>query len=366
MRSCASNGTDQLFTPSVEQQQPDIWPYREDEAGRRWARQAEAGIELDLNDTIAADPPFREGRDDAIFDEAGRRIAWPWEPASYFAKLPKLPPHRSDVLVRRGIDAATVDGQMGRNTTGVKAWHLFCEAEGLSASRALDPNACLERKLLEEQLCMRFCATIVQDRAITTKTMATYFGQVQGWHGRAFGVKLCAGLKLNRLPAMLKGLRRILGDESRAVRRGIAPQALSMAFARVLDPANPVHANIRAALAFALQGLLRGSEFAVDEGKPVDFARHLTRKDVRVITQEQLVVMTLPCKNMRHLNGKTVPLAIGAGGRFIDAVWEMNNLLRVDPSPKGLAATTPLFCDPATNKPLRTGCLRSCVGSQLS
>ena len=47
-----------------------------------------------------------------------------------------------------------------------------------------------------------------------------------------------------------------------------------------------------------------------------------------------LVVMMRPCKNMRHLSGKTVPLAIGAGGSFIDAVWEMNNLLRVDPVPE--------------------------------
>ena len=363
-RSASSSG-DPLFERIVDQQQPEVWPYGDAEADRRWARQAEAGIERDLRDAIEADPPFREGRNDAIIDENGRRIVWPWESSSSFEELPRLPPHRSDALVQRGINASTVDGQMGRSTTGVKAWHLFCEAEGLSASRALDSNASLERKLLEEQLCMRFCATIVQDRAIAPKTMATYFGQVQGWHGRAYGVKLCAGLKLNRLPAMLKGLRRILGDESRAVRRGIAPQALSMAFERVLDPANPVHANIRAALALALQGLLRGSEFAIDEGKTVDFARHLTRKDVRVLTREQLVVMMLPCKNMRHLNGKTVPLAIGAGGQFIDAVWEMNNLLRVDPTPEGKAATTPLFRDPATNTPLRTGYLRKITAQLL-
>ena len=37
--------------------------------------------------------------------------------------------------------------------------------------------------------------------------------------------------------------------------------------------------------------------------------------------------MMRPSKNMRHLSGKTVPLAIGAGGEFNDAVWEMNNLL---------------------------------------
>ena len=68
--------------------------------------------------------------------------------------------------------------------------------------------------------------------------------------------------------------------------------------------------------------------------------------------------MMRPCKNMRHLNGKTVPLAVGAGGNFIDAVWEMNNLLRVDPIPASRMAKTPMFRDPATNDALRSGAMR--------
>ena len=135
---------------------------------------------------------------------------------------------------------------MGRLTTGVKAWHTFCNAEGMHPQRALDPNASLEVKLMEEQLCMRFCATMVQDRKIKPRTMATYFSQVQGWHARQTGVKLCAGLKLNRLPEMLKGLVRILGETPQWVRRGIAPQALRRAFDLLLDPLNAKDANIRA------------------------------------------------------------------------------------------------------------------------
>ena len=42
-----------------------------------------------------------------------------------------------------------------------------------------------------------------------------------------------------------------------------------------LDPAVSAHANIRAVLALALQGLLRGSELNVDEGKAVNPKRHL-------------------------------------------------------------------------------------------
>ena len=107
---------------------------------------------------------------------------------------------------------------------------------------------------------------------------------------------------------MVKGLKRIFGDQPCAVRRGIAPQALKKAFDIILDPSDPAHANIHAALALALQSLLRGAEFALDKGKAVDFNQALTRADVRVCTTEQLVVMMCPCKNMRHLSGKTVSL----------------------------------------------------------
>ena len=40
------------------------------------------------------------------------------------------------------------------------------------------------------------------------------------------------------------------------------------------------------------------------------------------------------------------------GGKFIDAVEEVTNMLRVDPTPAGKGTSTPLFRDPSTNKPL--------------
>jgi hypothetical protein len=46
---------------------------------------------------------------------------------------------------------------------------------------------------------------------------------------------------------------------------------------------------------------------------------------------------------MQHLSGKTVPLIIGGGGVFIDAVAEMNRLLEIDPVAADVAAHTPLF-----------------------
>ena len=63
--------------------------------------------------------------------------------------------------------------------------------------------------------------------------------------------------------------------------------------------------------------------------------------------------MMLLCKNMRHLNGKTVPLVIGGGGGLVDAAWEVANMLRVDPVGSADKGSTPLFRDPATNQPRR-------------
>eukprot|EP00966_Prymnesium_polylepis_P282508 6527734-Prymnesium_polylepis.1 len=56
-----------------------------------------------------------------------------------------------------------------------------------------------------------------------------------------------------------------------------------------LDPAYPEHANIRAALSLALEGLLRGAEFTADGA--FDAGRDLTRADVLSLTGERLVVM---------------------------------------------------------------------------
>ena len=213
---------------------------------------------------------------------------------------------------------------------------------------------------------MRFVCALVKDRGVAVGTAACYFGQVQGWHAKEHGVKLAAGIKLSRLLAMLKGLRRIVGEAPRVVRRGIAPGALRKAMDLLLNPAVPAHANIRAALATALQGLLRSAEYACDAGVKWNPVKHLSRADITECSEERLVLMMLPCKNMRHLTGKTVPLIIGAGGQLIDAVAEVRNMLAVDPVSPQLAKSTPLFRDPASNEPLRTSHVRDMVRGMMS
>ena len=275
-----------------------------------------------------------------ITDEKGALVDWPWETSPRRCTGGKRRRHRLDDVIIQGLMHSMASGDMGANSTGVRRWKRYCGEVGISPHRALDPNAPLTIKLQEEWTAMRFLAWLVEVEQLTPRTAATYFGQVQGWHAKEHGIKLAAGIKLNRLPAMLKGLRRLHGDSGRKVRRGFSPQRLRAAMdACFPDPTRNVeHANARAAVALAFQGLLRGAEFAVDgKFKP---KLHMTRADLVNITAERLVVMMRPCKNMQHLN---VPLIIGGGGAYIDAVAEITNLIALDPVAAADAATTPLF-----------------------
>lgn len=260
-----------------------------------------------------------------------------------FTKQPPRKWHRLDKVIHEGLDHAVASRDRGRNSTGVRAWISFChDVMGTAHERPMDPNTPLWMRLEEEWLAMRFVCALVEDRGVKPETAAKYFSAVQGWHAREFGVKLAGGLKLERLPQMVKGLRRARPSGPPKVRRGISPEQLRKGFDRCLDPNNPLHANIRAAMALALQGLMRSAEYCGARSKET-----LLREDL-TLSHELLKVMMHPCKNMRHISGKTCPLIIGSGGQFIDAVAEMHNLLRVDPA----SDSAPLFRDPATNEPL--------------
>ena len=279
-----------------------------------------------------------------VSDETGTVIDWPWEETGATRCTGgKRRRHRLDAVIGLGLFHSYAKVGMGENSPGVKRWKAFCAEQGTTPHRPIDPNAPLSVKLKEEWFLMRFVASLIEDHGLAVSSTATYVGQVQGWHAKAHGVKLCAGLSLQRLPAMAKGLRKVRNEAGRRVRRGISPQSLRKAMdACFWDASNVEHVTMRAALSLALQGLLRGAEFATD-GKRWNAQLDLTRADVAVLTAHRLVVMMRPCKNMQALVGKTVPLVIGAGGGFIDAVAEMQQLMRIDPTPAGMDAATPLF-----------------------
>ena len=281
-------------------------------------------------------------------DETGALVRWPWLSGSgddqHIYTLPqRRNPSRIDDLVNRALDKATSDGKRGYEKTGMRAWRAFCQDEGITPDRPMDPHAPLWARLNEEWTAMRFVCGLVDERGISPSSAAVYFGHVQGFHAREFGVKLAGGLKLERLPQMLKGLRRIYGSGPARVRRGISPQSLQQGMDILYSPDVPEHATIRAALSVAFTGLLRGAEFAVAPGSSWRKEINLARGDIVELTLRRLVIMMHPCKNMHHLTGKSVPLVLGAGGTFIDPVREIINMIRLNPVEEHLKASTPLF-----------------------
>ena len=321
-----------------------------------------AAVHLDLNEpeldpVELLAPTFEDLGISGVRDSEGELFRWPWlqqQRGQIWSTPSRLAPHPLDRLINLGLDHASADGKRGRQHSGVRAWFAFWQDEmGMSPHRAMDPLSPLTAKLDEETLFMRFACALIRDRGVTVGTVRNYCSAVQGWHAREHGVKLAAGLKLERLPAMLKGLRRVFGDPEVKLRRGFAPQALRRAMDLVLDPSNPTHANYRAAIAVAFQGLLRSAEFCLPDGRKFNQRLHLTRADIKELTGQMAIIMITPCKNMKQLGGKTSPLVLGGGGVFIDACSELLNLLSVDPTPIGKADTTPLFRDPYSNDTLR-------------
>ena len=108
------------------------------------------------------------------------------EEACFF---PPAVSHLSDGLAR-----ASADGQRGAKHTGVKAWKAFTVDEmRTTPCRPMEASAPLWAKLCEEWLAMRFICSLVEVRGISVPSAANYWGAVQGWHARTFGIKIGGG-----------------------------------------------------------------------------------------------------------------------------------------------------------------------------
>ena len=314
-------------------------------------------VMLDEAPTCGPDHKFADANaDDFMRDQDGQLMQWPWlqqHAGQVWCAPSARPAHPLDHLVNLGLDNASADGNRGRDHTAVRAWFAFmADVMHSTPHRPMDTSAPLWAKLNEEWLFMQFACALLEERQISLQSVRVYCSAVQGWHAKEHGVKLAAGLKLERLPQMLKGLRRTFGDPEVKMRRGLSPQLLRKAMDKMLDPSIPAHANLRAALAVATQGLLRSAEYSLKDGTKFNPKKQPCRSDLVELNPERMVLMISPCKNMRQLSGKTSPLVIGAGGLYLDAVAEVYNLRRVDPVQSGCEAFTPMFRDPATNKPI--------------
>ena len=303
-----------------------------------------------------------------IFDERHRAIQWPWERGAPVPDKIDLTPtednpdpvsayfvdtvssttagtHALDATVDEGLRNATAKGDGGANSTGTRGWQSFCRQHRRSPDRPIDPLSPLAVKLEEEQWCMRFVAHLIDSRDIAVDTAKGYWHAASGWHQRKHGVGFAGGLDMKRIGEMIKGLKRVRDKPHEAkVRRGVAPQKLRQALDK-LFPRNTTkeNANVRAMVASAFQGLLRGREVCKADGKAWDASLDLARGDIAAVMEDRIVYFIRPAKNMKYTKGKTVPIVIGAGGKYIDAHAEIMEMLRIDPVDRGHAAATPMF-----------------------
>ena len=273
-----------------------------------------------------------------------------------------------DECIANAMNQSYHTGDAGWETTAVRWWMRYHFQRGEDPFKVASSNASDQEKLEDEWRMMRFQTWLVEGKepGVAVETAAQYGSTVQGFLGRVLGVKLGGGMQWNRLPQMLKGLHRLKGGKpQRKLRRALTPQLLAMAFLR-LDPEDPVHANVRAALATMLQGLLRGGEAGVSDKDAANWsaARNVTRADISFGEDYMQLVMT-PLKNEHYLGAKACPVIIGRPQPgelpLIDATWEVLNLFRVDPAFGEEAARTPLFRNPKTGKALRVSELNQWV-----
>ena len=274
--------------------------------------------------------------------------------------------HALDKKICEYVDLAYHDGAGGDNQTGVRWWIRFCVyGLGVSVQRVLPEDAPLAEKLEEELLVMRFACWLVEERGVDPETARKYVSGVQAWHERRFGIRLAGGLKMARLPAMLKGMhRRRGGRKPRKLRRGVRPRVLARAMRECLGGGTALEANWEAALTVAFCGLLRAAELALGPGGRFAPAESLTRADISFRSRggrRYVVLMMRPCKNDKVEQGKTVPLLLPSGGRFLDPVLALERMLALDPVPESQAARTPLFRDPRTGQAFTTRQTRAVV-----
>ena len=245
----------------------------------------------------------------------------------------------------RFINAAMADGKGGSTTTAVRWWLKFTVlGRGVSPIRRLRSDATLEAKFAEEQLLVDFVLWLVccrpSGKRILPDTASKYVSTVKAWHERMFKYQIGGGIELSSLRDVIKGMNKELDLPPKRQRFGVRSQVLAAAIGNHLVGRSAVAANWRAALTVAFCGLMRGAEFAVEDGKTFNATRNLTRADIK-FGDGYVVIMMRPAK--KNVRGKTVPLMLGGGGSMLDPVAALRELFELDPVSGAEAATTPLF-----------------------
>jgi hypothetical protein len=248
--------------------------------------------------------------------------------------------------------AASRDQNGGETQTGVRWWIKWCVwGKKISPVRrvaALSKD--VELQLEEEVLLMDFITWLVtckpSGRAIKPETARKYVSQVQGWHRRHYGVSIGGNVDMFRLPQLVKGLRKQLGDVARKPRFGVRTQDLRKAIDRNLGSGSLEELAWSAALQTGFCALMRAGEFATGDNEGFDRARHLTRADLEFYRDEHgvlhAVLMMRPLKSERY-RSKSVPIILAEGGSILDPVRALWNMVMADPVPEERREMTPLF-----------------------
>ena len=258
------------------------------------------------------------------------------------------------------VNASMADGKGGATAVGVRHFLRFCVyGKHVTPIRTTDASSSRAQKLADESLLMDFAIWLVlskpSGRSISINTAAKYISEVKAWHERKLGYVLGGGIEMKRLKGVLKGMRKSIDQAPKAVRYGVRTQHLAQAlraYHAVPDGAVSLNSheldslNWAAALSSAFCGLMRGGEFALQSGEAFSKVNHLTRADVTFHIdgdgRRYVIIMMRPLKNGRCLRGKTVPIVLYQGD-YVDAVEALERLFRLDPVPKHLEASTPLF-----------------------
>lgn len=201
-------------------------------------------------------------------------------------------------------------------------------------------------------------------RPVSAKTASKYISQVCAHQSRLpeGGGRFAGGMDMTRLRAMLKGLRRSMGQSERKPRYGVRPQQLKQAFDAVLGSGSRDAANWRAALSVGLCALMRGGELGTQDGEAWSPALHLSRADVTFFRRDGVLyarIMMRPLKSERKRTSKSTEVILASGGSLIDPVRELWELFKLDPVPKEQRATAPLFR--ANGRHITTGDVRVVV-----
>ena len=257
-------------------------------------------------------------------------------------------------LTRQLLMSAVAAKDGGATAQGVRWWLLFCvHGRGISPVQHVDSSSPRWEKLQAEALLMDFVTWLVvckpSGRPINTRTARKYVTHVVTWMRRVYSVDFAGGLDLVNLRDLLKGMRREFGERPKRERYGVRTQQLKEAMDRFLPRGSSTVAQTwRALLACAFCGMLRGCEVALAESAVFTAARNITPADVTFRTLSDgrriaVLMIRVAEKSESAFAGKSVPVFLVGGGRYIDAVAELELLFEMLQLKEELKASTPLF-----------------------